>query len=97
MVSRVTDPNNFHLVGVPPKDLVEPVHRALYAAGVRNPGSWFDGCTGVSDEWELRETQDDYSERFRQKRLAERTIPMKHRTLEEALNPQLAASMVMEN
>ena len=95
LVSRVTDPNNFHLVGVPPKDLVEAVHRALYAAGEGNPAKWFDGCTGVSGEWEFYETR-DYPERFRQKRVAERSVPMVHRTLQEALNPQPAASNVMK-
>ena len=81
-------------MGVPPKDLVEAVHRALYATGERNPGSWFDKCTGVSGEWEFHETR-DYPERFRQKRVAERTVPMAHRTLQEALNRQPAASNVM--
>ena len=74
---------------------MEAVHRALYAAGERNPGLWFDGCTGVSGEWEFHETR-DYSERFRQKRVAERTVPMTHRTLQEALDPQPAASNVMK-
>ena len=34
LVSRVTDPNNFLLVGVPPKDLLEDIAAALLARGV---------------------------------------------------------------
>ena len=34
LVSRVTDPQNFVLVGVPPKDLLEDIAAALLARGV---------------------------------------------------------------
>ena len=34
LVSRVTDPSNFLLVGVPPKDLLEDIATALLARGV---------------------------------------------------------------
>ena len=50
LVSRVTDPANFHLVGVPPKDLVEAVAMALRAAGF-DCDEVFNRAVGVSNEW----------------------------------------------
>ena len=34
LVSRVTDPQNFLLIGVPPKDLLEYIAAALIAFGI---------------------------------------------------------------
>ena len=34
LISRVTDPKNFMLVGVPPKDLLEPIALELLANGI---------------------------------------------------------------
>ena len=34
LVSRVTDPRNFHLVGLPPIDMLEDVAKAWRAAGL---------------------------------------------------------------
>ena len=34
LVSRVTDPKNFSLVGIPPRDLVEDLAQALLRAGI---------------------------------------------------------------
>ena len=34
LVSRVTDPRHFVLIGIPPRDLVADVARAVYAVGL---------------------------------------------------------------
>lgn len=92
-VSRVTDPENFHLVGVPPKDLVEAVALALRAAGF-DPDQVFDRAVGVSNEWRYNPDR-PWHERFSPAYIRERQAPPKHKELDEILKPQAAASIVI--
>ena len=92
-VSRVTDPENFHLVGVPPKDLVEAVAVALRAAGF-DPDQVFDRAVGVSNEWKYNPDR-PWQTRFSPAYIRERQVPPKHKELDEILKPQAAASIVI--
>ena len=48
LISRVTDPRNFHLIGVPPKDMLEEVAAALIAQGIDVDEFFEKACTGLS-------------------------------------------------
>ncbi len=86
-----TDPNNFELVGLPPKDLVSSLAVALRGAGYDYDEA-FQRCTAVSDEWKYNATSSsNVVERFSQKYIRQRSVPMTHKTLEEILNPQPVA------
>ena len=50
LVSRVVDPQNFVLVGVPPKDLLEDLAAALVARGVDVDKHFEDACS-VTRGW----------------------------------------------
>ena len=93
LVSRCTDPQNFHLVGVPPQDLIPDLAKALNKHSRLDHETVFGNCVSVSDEWTY-EMGVPYG-RFQQKYIKERSIPMKHKTLQEALNPQPAANRVL--
>ena len=95
LISRVTDPKNFILCGVPPKDLIEDVAQALIAAGV-DVDQYFKTACSVTKEWVYDESFGRVKDRIRQKIDNERGIPLKHRTLAETLNPQPAASVVIK-
>ncbi len=95
---RCTDPRNFQLVGVAPRDILKDLIAALNLAALSNgeldPKKVFAKCVGVSDEWEFKEylPLDDC---FRQRYIKERSVPMRHRTLQETLSPQPVASRVL--
>ena len=90
---RCTDPRNFELVGVQPKDLVEELAAALRRAGLE-PDDVFSKCVIVSGEC-LHDPVKPPHRRFYQRYVREGSGPMKHRTLDETLNPQLVASRVL--
>ena len=97
LISRVTCPWNLELIGLPPKDLVNDVAAALTAAG-KDLDLVFSRCVDVSGEWtyDLNNTLGQMpSERFSQKYMRERQVPMVHKTLSEILNPQPVASEVL--
>ena len=104
LVSRVTDPRHFQLVGVPPLDLLEDVARAWRAAGL---------CVDDCLEAAVRVTRDftynrpasggtrtgfsDLAHRLRPRWRREQQIPVKHRRLAEILNPQPKAAAVFHD
>ena len=90
LISRVTDPANLHLIGLPPKDLVAEVANALRRAGY-NDVDTFIRWTDVSREWEYKAS----SKSFAQKYIRERQVPMIHKMLDEVLNPQPIAGRVL--
>ena len=71
--------------GVPPCDLVEDVHNALRAAGW-DPDVIFSLSTTIGGEWNYDPCRWPYENRFYQRRMSERTVPMVRRTLEESLS-----------
>ena len=48
LISRVTDPRNFHWIGLPPKDMLEDVASALIAKGIDVDEFFEKACTGLS-------------------------------------------------
>ena len=99
LISRVTDPDNLELIGVPPKDLIDEIALALFAAG-KDPDSVFTKCVEVGKtEWrydlDARQYLQPHSNCFRQVYNKNRTVPMVHRSLDECLNPQPIASKVL--
>jgi hypothetical protein len=82
---------------LPPKDLIGDLSAALRRAHL-DPDDVFNKCIGVSNEWKYdlnNVYSKPYCERFSQQRIAERTVPMVHKSLEEVLKPQPAASEVL--
>ena len=97
LISRVTCPWNLELIGLPPKDLVNDVAAALRAAG-KDYDNIFYKCVNVSSEWDYdldNKRGQMPSERFSQRYIRERQVPMVHKTLTEILNPQPVAAEVL--
>ena len=95
LISRVTDPKNFLLCGVPPKDLWEDVSQAWIRAGYNVHDCWRRACS-VTNEWKYDAGLGPLKDRVQQRISMERKIPLKNRTLAEVLNPQPEASFVMK-
>ena len=80
LVSRVTDPKNFSLVGIPPRDLVEDLAQALLHVGI-DVDSFFEKACQVSGEWKYDRSQARVLTRIQQKFSHERAVPLRFRTL----------------
>ena len=93
--SRSTDPDNFQLIGLPPIDLLDDVAKKWLQLGL-DVNECMKAAVHVTDEWAYTDVQNgrsasaatDVASRLERKRIAARTIPVTHRTLEEILNPQ---------
>ena len=94
LVSRVTDPLNFMLLGVPPKDLIEDVAAALIMAGI-DVDKYFEDACSVTRDFVYDKEMPRVRARIRAKTDHERTIMLKFRTLDDILNPQPQASIVI--
>ena len=79
LISRVTDPRNMALVGLPPKDLLEDVAQAFCDNGL-DPDECFSRACDVTTEWQYDRSAFLLRDRFKQRFVSERTIPLKHRT-----------------
>ena len=95
MVSRVTDPANFALCGLPPKDLVDDVAAALRESGEDIDDVFQRACTNCNEHVYDPCRQGAISDRFAKRYQKERTISVKHRYLAETLNPQPRAFSVI--
>ena len=51
LISRVTDPQNFYLLGVPPRDLLEDVASALIEQGISVDEFFDTACKGLFFSW----------------------------------------------
>ena len=51
LISRVTDPQNFYLLGVPPKDMIEDVASALIEQGISVDEFFDTACKGLFFCW----------------------------------------------
>ena len=96
LFSRVTDPKNLMLVGVPPFDLVDDVAIAWEKAGY-NAADCFAKATSITGEWVIKSGDGRWSERIQPKYLDERMVPVKKKKLGEILNPQPQAAQVIQN
>ena len=95
LVSRVTDPQNFSLVGIPPRDLIEDLAQALLREGI-DVDSFFEKACQVSGEWKYDHSKARLVDRIEQKFSHERSVPLRFRTLGECLNPQPDAHVVFQ-
>ena len=96
LVSRVTDPRNFLLCVLPPKDVCEDVSLAWAFAGLNVTDCWKRACS-VTNEW----VYDDQptkplKSRITQRLITDRGIPLKNRALPQVLDPQPDASVVFK-
>ena len=94
LVSRVTDPSHFQLVGLPPADLLQDIYAAWVKAGL-DPIECLRRCVTVTNEWIYTPGPQDLRDRFSPRFVKERTVPLKHRELHEMLNPQPRAAAVI--
>ena len=95
LVSRVTDPKNFSLVGIPPRDLIEDLAQELLRQGI-DVDAFFEKACQVTADWKYERSMAKVVDRIQQKFCNERTVPLKFRTLAEVLNPQPEAHVVFQ-
>ena len=93
LISRVTDPKNFMLVGVPPKDLLEPIALELLVNGI-DVDKYFEDVCSVTREWVYDKDAPRLKDRIKAKFNNEHSTPVKLRQIEEILNPQPDAQVV---
>ena len=94
LVSRVTDPRNFELLGLPPADLIDEIAAAWQAAGM-DVVECLRRAASVTGEWVYTPSDEELRDRFTPRRTAEHTVPVKQRELWEILNPQPRAAAVL--
>ena len=94
-MSRVTDPKNFSLVGIPPRDLIEDMAQALLCEGI-DVDAFFEKACQVTADWKYERSMAKVVDRIQQKFSNERTVPLRFRTLAECLNPQPEAHVVFQ-
>ncbi len=91
-MSRVTDPQNFELIGLPPADMLEEVARAWRDAGL-DVDQCFEEAVRVTDEWKYERTQPGadpctrVQQRLTTKWKQSQHIPVKLRRLEDIISP----------
>ena len=94
LISRVTDPNNFELLGVPPIDLLDLVVIAWREAGL-DIVECLRKCVTVTNEFQYIESQERIKDKIKPRRTEATLIPVKNKTLTEILNPQPKCSVVL--
>jgi len=82
------------LRGLPPADILADVARAWQAAGL-DVAECLQRATTVTNEWIYTPGNGDVRERFTQRVISERTVPVAHRDLYEVVNPQPKALVVI--
>ena len=94
LISRVTDPVNMQLVGLPLMDLLTEIYAAWQAAG-HDPVECLRRCATVTGDFVYHPGPQDPRDRFTPRCVKERTVPVVARDLSEMLNPQPRAAAVM--
>ena len=95
LVSRVTDPANVCLVGLPPWDILDDLAAALRAKGL-DVHQVFERSVKCSNEFIYDPCRSGgLKDRFTQKFNSQRTIPISWRSLPASLNPQPIAFAVI--
>jgi hypothetical protein len=102
LLSRVTDPQKLHLVGLPPRDLLDSVACEWLRRGLDVNECMRAACS-VTGDWFYRPVPNGRSwdaavnveERLTRKIIEGRSIPVKHKKLAEVLNPQPRLSSVL--
>ena len=93
LVSRVTDPDNFELIGLPPADLLDAVVQAWQEAGM-NVEECLQRALGVTKEFEYVPGAAALCDRIRPVFKGERTTQIRHKDFGEILIPQPRATAV---
>ena len=101
LASRVTDPENFQLVGLPPEDLLDEVAHAYLEAGL-DVDACFAAAADVTKEWSYTPCGFgtdpaacvNVRSRLTPRREEERRAPLKLQSLKHILNPQPQAAEV---
>ena len=94
LVSRVTDPQNFVIVGVSPKDLLEDIAAALLGRGV-DVDKYFEDACSVTREWVYDREAPWLRDRMKVKFNGGHALPVKLKTLEEISSPQPDVQVVI--
>ena len=102
LISRVTDPGNLELIGLPPADLLDDVAEELLRRGI-DVNAFFKAACTITGEWVYTDAPTglspgaarDVRSRLRPRLEARRRIPLKLRTLKETLEPQPAMTAVI--
>ena len=92
LFSRVTDPRNLCLIGIPPMDLVDDVYEAVRASG-HDAEEWMSRSVKVTGEWTLVPGPSP-RQRLVAKFVAPHLSPVRLRSLAETLDPQPEARAV---
>ena len=79
LISRVTDPQNLMLTGLPPKDLWEDISQLWLRAGINIDDAW-KRARSVTNEWVYEPGPGPLKSRIRQRIMHERSIPLKNRS-----------------
>ena len=88
LISRVTDPSNLQLVGLPPKDLLDAVMAGWAAAGL-DAIECLRNAVSVTKDWVYDPDPGlAYHQRIKPRRKSEKLVSVKWRELKEILNPQ---------
>ena len=94
-ISRVTDPSNLQLVGLPPKDLLDAVMAGWAAAGL-DAIECLRNAVSVTKDWVYDPDPGlAYDQRIKPRRKSEKLVNVKWRDLDEILNPQPRAQQVV--
>ena len=93
LISRVTDPKNFQLLGVPPADLLEEVVMAWREAGL-DIVECLRKCVTVTNEFEYVE-QERIKDRIRPRKIDAKLVPVRNKSIAEILDPQPKCSAVL--
>ncbi len=94
-ISRVTDPSNLQLVGLPPKDLLDAVMAGWAAAGL-DAIECLRHAVSVTKDWVYDPDPGlAYDQRIKPRRKSEKLVSVKWRKLKEILNPQPRAQEVI--
>ena len=95
LISRVTDPLNVELVGLPPQDLLGDVMAAWRAAGF-DPIECLRNAASVTGDFEYKPDPTlSFTDRIQAKRKEVKLIPVAWRDLREILVPQKHAAKVI--
>ena len=100
LISRVTTPQNFQAVGLPPLDMLEDVAKAWKEQGL-NVHACFESAVKVTGEWTYdrsiggRDPCANILARLKPVKVEERRVPLKLHNLHKILDPQPDTSTVL--
>ena len=95
MISRVTDPRNLTLVGLPPRDLLDDIMAGWKASGY-DAIELLRGAVSVTQDWiYVPDSSLALVDRVQRRRKTEKDIGVHWRKLREVLNPQDEARKVI--